>query len=168
MPAGQPDPAALYWREFGQLKAASICIRLYRRTAGQRLLAVEVVKAVAAGGSIATWAVWRQLPLLWAAIIAAAQVADALKNVFPLARMHSAAAELTVALELLCADCENDLERVLSGRLAADGITRLRTQLRRRRLEAERRFFPHGVDFSRKDVELATEEATAYLEITYS
>jgi hypothetical protein len=167
MPTGQPDPATLYWREFGQLKAASICMRHYRKDAGRRLRAVEIVKAVAASGGIAAWAVWQQFPFLWTGIIAAAQVADVLKNVFPFAHTHTAAAQLTVALELLSVDCENDLDRVLSGRLSGDSITRLRAQLRRRRVEAERRFFPQGVDFSPKIVQLAAEEAGAYLTMTY-
>jgi hypothetical protein len=71
-----PNPRCqtdLYWKQFAQRKAASICIRLYRNQLARRVRAVEVVKAVESSGAIAGWAVWRDRPLPWAGIIAAAQ-----------------------------------------------------------------------------------------------
>jgi hypothetical protein len=91
-PRRQPD---LYWRQFAQLKAASICIRLYRNRLARWVRAVELVKAVASGGAIAGWVVWRDWPILWAGIIAGAQFLDATKHVFPFARSHRSACDLT-------------------------------------------------------------------------
>jgi hypothetical protein len=61
----QPE---LYWKQFAQLKAASICIllyrRLYRNRLGRWVRFIELVKVVGSGGAIAGWIVWRDWPLL--------------------------------------------------------------------------------------------------------
>lgn len=83
-PRRQPD---IYWRQMEQLKAASVCIRLYRNRLARWVRGVELVRAVASSGSIAAWAWWKDYPLLWGGIIAGAQVLDATKHVFPFARL---------------------------------------------------------------------------------
>jgi hypothetical protein len=163
-PRRQPD---LYWRQLGDLKAASICIRLYRNRLASRVRLVELVKAIASGGGIAGWVIWRDWPLLWAAIIAAAQFLDATKHVFPFARLHKAASDLTVALELLYIEAEAEWEGVHSGTIPNEAITGRRARLARLRLEAEYRHFPEGFDPSRRLFDLANKEATDYLRRTY-
>src|SRR5580704_18660356 len=100
-PRRQPD---LYWREMEQLKAASVCIRLCRNRLAKQVRWLELVKVIASSGGIAGWVVWKDYPFLWSAIIAAAQLLDATKNVFPFAKEHKAASDLTIALELLFID----------------------------------------------------------------
>jgi hypothetical protein len=158
----------LYWKELQQLKAACICMRLYRNRLGRRVRVVEVVKAVASSSAIAAWVVWKDYPFLWTAIIAAAQVLDAIKGVFPFARHHKAASDLTVALEVLYIDAEDDWESIHAGRLAAEAITRRRTKLRKLQLAEEKRFFPEGVELPPALIRLATEEVGAYFELTFS
>lgn len=157
----------LYWKQLEQLKAASICIRLYRDRLGWRVRVVEIIKAVASSGGIAGWAVFREYPLVWASIIAAAQFLDAIKNVFPFAKNHKAASNLTVAFELLWIDAEEEWESIYAGKLSEDAITKRRTKLRKLQLEAEQRYFPEGFAPSEKLVRLATEEANAYFALTY-
>lgn len=47
---------------------------------------------------------------------ARSQIVDATKHVFPFARQHKAASDLTVALELLCIDAEVEWESIYKGR----------------------------------------------------
>ena len=75
-------------------------------TEWQAVRAVEIIKAVASSTAIASWVIFKQFPLLWAGIIVAAQLLDALKDVFPFARQHKAASSLTVALETMFIDAE--------------------------------------------------------------
>lgn len=160
----QPD---LYWKQLVQLKAASTCIRLYRNRLARWVRGVELVKAVGSSGAIAAWVVWKDLPFLWSGIIAAAQLLDAVKHVFPFARQHKAASDLTVALELLCIDAEAEWESIFAGRVPNDGITERRARLARLRLEAEHKHFPEGFAPDHALIELATEEANAYFSVTY-
>jgi hypothetical protein len=160
----QPD---LYWKQLVQLKAASICIRLYRNRLGRWVRRIELVKAIGSSGGIAAWVVWKDLPFLWSGIIAASQLLDATKHVFPFARQHKAASDLTVALELLCIDAAEEWEGIYGGKIPNDLITERRTRLAKLQLEAEHKHFPEGFEPSSKLIELATDEANAYFSMTY-
>ena len=160
----QPD---LYWKQLGQLKAASICIRLYRNQLARRVRAVELIKAIGSGGGIAGWVVWRDLPFLWSGIIAASQFLDATKHVFPFARQHKAASDLTVAMELLCIDAEVEWEGIYAGKIPHDGIIERRARLAKVQLEAEHKHFPEGFEPSQRLIDMATEEANTYFALTY-
>src|ERR1700679_2915850 len=70
----QPD---LHWKQLVQLKAAAICIRLYRNRLARWVRRVEVVKAIGSSGGIAGWVIWKDWPFVWTAIIAASQLLDA-------------------------------------------------------------------------------------------
>jgi hypothetical protein len=111
--------------------------------------------------------VWKDWPLLWSGIIAASQFLDATKHVFSFARLHKAASDLTVALELLCIDAEAEWESVYSGRVPDEGVTERRARLARLRLEAEHKHFPEGFAPGPNLIRLASEEANAYLSLTY-
>jgi hypothetical protein len=158
----------LYWKELQDLKAACICIRLYRNQLGRQLRTLEVLKAIASSGAIAGWVVWRNIPFVWSGVIAAAQLADALKGVFPFARNHKAASDLTVALEVVYIDAEDEWESIYAGRLTAEAITKRRTKLRKLRLSEERRFFPEGVELPNALIQLASQEAEAYFNDVFS
>ncbi len=140
-------------------------MRLYRNQLGRRVKTLDTLKAVASSGAIGAWIVWRDYPFLWGGIIAAAQVADALKGVFPFTKQYKAASDLTIALETLCIDAEEEWESIYQGAIPTDAINRRRTKLRKLQLEAERKHFPEGFEPSRKLVELAAEEARTYMEL---
>ena len=160
----QPD---LYWKQLQQLKAACICIRLYRNRLGKRGKAVEIVKAVASSGGIAGWVIWKDYPLVWSGIIAAAQFLDAVKAVFPFAKNHRAASDLTVAMELIYIDAEDEWESIFAGKLQPEAINKRRTKLRKLQLEAEKRHFPEGFEPDAKLIGLATDEANAYFALVF-
>jgi hypothetical protein len=160
----QPD---LYWKQIEQLKAASICMRLYRNQLAKRVRGVEFVKAIASSGGIAGWVIWRDYHFMWAGIIAAAQLLDAIKNVFPFARMHKAASDLTTAMEIIYIDAEDEWESIYMGKLDEEAINKRRTKLRKLQLAAEQKHFPEGFEPSDKLIQLATDEASTYFELTY-
>ena len=107
------------------------------------------------------------MPFVWGSIIAAAQLLDALKGVFPFARQLKSAASLTVALELLLIDAEDEWENIHMGKITDDAIVRRRTRLKKLQLEAEQKYFPEGFEPSKNLVALATRETNTYLLVTY-
>lgn len=161
----QPD---LYWKQIQQIKAASICIRLYRNSLHNRVRFVDGLKAVASSGAIAGWVIWKQFPLVWSSVIVAAQLLDALKGVFPFSKQHKAASDLTIALETIWIDAEDEWESIFMGNLTSETISKRRTKLRKLQLEAERKHFPEGFAPSEKLIKMATEEAAAYFQLTYA
>jgi hypothetical protein len=167
VPHDNKRQADLYWRQIEQLKGAAVCIRLYRNRLAHRVKAVEIVKAVASSGAIAGWFASDSYKLLWACIIAAAQLLDVLKDVFPFAKLQKQAANLTVALELLLIDAEDEWEKIHIGKIGNEAIIEQRTRLRKLQLEAEQKHFPEGFEPDNKIVDLATKEARTYFLVTY-
>jgi hypothetical protein len=163
-PRRQPD---LYWKEMEELKAAAVCMRLCRNRLARRVRAVDLLKAIASSDGIAGWVVWKDYPFLWTAIIAAAQLLDAIKGVFPFARDHKAASELTVALELLFIDTQYEWERIHAGRITEDGVMVALRKLRRLMLEAEQKQFPDGFQPPARLTRLAAKEAEVFFDETY-
>lgn len=140
---------------------------MYRNRLSRRVKAVEIIKAVASSGAIAGWFALDSYKLLWGGIIAAAQLLDVLKDVLPFSKLHKQAASLTVALELLLIDAEDEWEKIHIGKIEDEGIIERRTRLRKLQLEAEQKHFPDGFEPDRKIVALATEETRTYFLITY-
>jgi hypothetical protein len=167
IPYDNKRQADLYWRQIEQLKGAAVCIRLYRNRLARKVKLVEIVKAVASSGAIAGWFASDSWKLLWGCIIAAAQLLDVLKDVFPFAKQHKQAASLTVALEILLIDAEDEWEKIHIGKIENEVIIERRTRLRKLQLEAEQKHFPEGFEPDRKTVALATEETRTYFLITY-
>jgi hypothetical protein len=162
-----PNQSVLYWRQLEQLKAVCICMRLYRNALGRWVRGVEIIKAVASSGGIAGWVVWKDYPLVWAGIIAAAQLLDAFKNVIPFAKTHRAASDLTITLEIVYIDAEDDWESIHAGKLSEAAINSRRTRLRNLQLDAEPKHFPDGFEPSERLIRLATEEARAHFSLTF-
>jgi len=73
----------LYWDQMFELKVAASYIRLYRDSLGKSVAWLGALKAIASCAGIGAWVIWKEYAFVWGAIIAASQVADALKDVFP-------------------------------------------------------------------------------------
>jgi hypothetical protein len=142
-------------------------MRLYRNRLARQVRTVELIKAVGSSGAIAGWVVWRDLPLLWSAIIAGAQLLDALKGVFPFAKLHRAASDLTVAMEIIWIDADAEWTDIYAGRLTDSEINKRLQKLRRLVLEAENKHFPDGFEIDGKLAALAEQETKSYLRIAY-
>lgn len=157
----------LYWAQLRQVKAGALYMRLYRNCLARQVKTVELIKAVGSSGAIAGWVIWTDLPLLWSAIIAGAQLLDALKGVFPFAKLHRAASDLTVAMEIIWIDADAEWADIYAGRLTDPEISKRLQKLRRLVLEAENKHFPDGFESDAKLAALAEQEAKSYFKITY-
>src|SRR3984893_19524878 len=111
----------LYWAQRGKLKVAACYIRHYRDNLGKRVTALGTVRAIASSGSIAAWALWKEHAFVWGAIIAASQVADALREVFPFNKKHKAASAHTITLGSIFIGAQVAGKSVFSVLYAHDG-----------------------------------------------
>jgi hypothetical protein len=105
---------------------------------------LAALRAIAASGTIATWAVVQSYALVWAGIIAAAQLADVLKDVFPLTARHKALSGLIVSLDALFIEALYEWESVFAGQLSDKEITERRRRLIELRHNIEVENFPPG------------------------
>lgn len=157
----------LYWNQMIELKVAVEYIRLYRDDLGRWVTSLGTVKAIASSGSIAAWAIWREYAFVWGAIIAIAQVVDALKDVFPFTKTYKSASEHAIALGSIFIDAQLEWESIFSGRYTDDQIANRRHKLMKLQHEAERHSFPNGLSTREALFKEAESEAKAYFESMY-
>jgi len=158
----------LYFNELFQLKMQCEYMRRYRNILARRVRWLEIVRAVAASGAIATWAVFQKFPLIWAGIIAASQLLDALKNVIPFTSRNQAASGLAESLDALVIDALYEWEGVYGGQFTIEEITNRTRKLRQLRHEANVKHFPTEDLPLRDDLQrLAEADAVAYFENTF-
>ena len=150
-----------------ELKVALSYIRLYRDSVGRWVTGLAALKAIASCAGIAAWVIWKEYAFVWGAIIAASQVADALKDVFPFAKKHKAACEHAVTLANLFIDVQLEWENVFSGRYTDDEIMKRLHQLRKLQLDAENHNFPDGLAERHVLLDRAKKDAAEYLGVTY-
>ncbi len=91
----------LYWQEFTQLKLDACYVRDYRDSIAKWETGVAIVRAITSSASIGAWVVWRDYAFVWASLIAASQVADALRDVFPFRKRRQALSGWSNALNRL-------------------------------------------------------------------
>jgi hypothetical protein len=138
-----------YWQEFTQLKLAACYVRDYRNHIGRRETLVATVRAVASSASIATWAIWRRYAFVWAGIIVASQVVDALRDVFPFGKKRRSLSRWSNSLNRLFVDAQRDWENIAAGKLTNAKIRSLTHQLRQKMQRYEQTYAPNGL--KRKD-----------------
>lgn len=159
---------SLYWEELKQLKAKSICIRLYRNEMNSYVKITDTILAIASSVSIGGWAIWNKYSFAWSLIIALSQVINALKGVFTFSKLHKSASALTISFETLYIDAEDDWEKISLRENIASEINDKRTSLRKLQLAAEQKFFPEGFEPSDKMIAKASHEAETYFSETYA
>lgn len=151
-----------------ELKVATAYMRLYRDDLGTWVTRLAVLKAVTSSGSIAGWVVWAEYAFVWGAVIAASQLADALKEVFPFTKAHKAASELTVVLGSMFIDVQLEWENIFAGRYTDEQIINRRYKLMKLQHDTQQKGFPHGLPLRKSVFEKAQAEAAAYFAATYS
>jgi hypothetical protein len=143
-------------------------MRRYRDRLARRVRWLEILRAVASSGAIATWAVVQTYPMVWATIIAAAQLSDALKDVIPFTSRYRAASALVMSLDALLIEALYEWEGVYSAQFSNAEITERRRKLMTLRHEAEKEHFPTG-DLPERDdlLKLAEQDTVSYFEAMF-
>lgn len=150
-----------------ELKVELAYLRRYRDAVGKWVNGLGTIKAIASSGSIAAWAIWREHAFVWGAIIAASQLADALKDVFPFAKTHKAISQQLIALESIFIDAQLEWENIFSGRYTDKEIATRRHKLMMSQHKAESHNFPLGLAAKELLFAEAQEEAKDYFATTY-
>jgi hypothetical protein len=151
-----------------ELKVAAEYMRRYRDDAGRRVTTLGTLKAIASSGGIAAWAIWKEHAFVWGAIIAASQLADALKEVFPFTKIHKAASEHTIGLDSMFIDALLEWENIFGGKYSDDQISNRRHKLMKLQHDAERKAFPTGLPVKEKLFAAAQVEAKEYFAGMYA
>ena len=157
----------LYWTKLFQLKVGAAYMRRYRDDLAKWITRFNALRAVASSTAIAGWAVVHTYDKIWGSIIAASQVADAMKDVVPLIKRQKATSELSLGLAALFIDAQIEWESIFAGKLTNDEITSRLRKLMKIQHDLEAKHFPNGLP-ERKDLfRLAEAEAILYFKATF-
>lgn len=157
-----------YWKELVQLKIQSGYLNQYHIRSVAIDRAIKMFLAVASSGSIAAWAVWRQFPYVWAAIIAIAQVVTAVKAYLPYQRRIEGIVGLGSDIAQTLIFAEEHWFDVSEGDLYDDDIHALTMQVRKDRILAQDTHFKENpLPRNEKCVAAATDEADTYFRTFY-
>jgi len=158
---------AIYWNQLVQLKTLATYIRLYRDDQARWVNLIGIVRAMASSSTIAGWVIWKDYAAIWGVVLAVSQAADALKEFLPNAKRQQAAGEMAMVLETLFIDSQFDWEVIFTGEETSGEIMHRYRKLAKLKLDAEKKYFPHGVPTNLKLYELASQETNEYVLATY-
>lgn len=125
-----------YWRELQQLKENLNYIQLYLEKLESTDRAFKIFLAITSSGSIAGWAIWKNLSLLWAIIIASSQVINVIKPFLPYEARLKSLFGLFNALENLMLSTEDRWYDVSEGKLTEKEIHDLQMEVKRKKVDA--------------------------------
>ncbi len=114
-----------YWAYYTGTKYELLYFYEYLNDSYRWLRYLESFLAVISSSSVAAWAVWNRLPLLWAVLIAASQVAAAVKQYLPYSKRITALNELLPRLDTVINRIERDWFLVDKGSLTDAQINEL-------------------------------------------
>jgi hypothetical protein len=89
----------------------------------QRL--INVLLAITSSGAIAAWAVWKEFPVVWAAVIAISQVITAVKPLLPYEKRIEIIYDMINQLTGICNELESKWYYVANGSLTEEEINEL-------------------------------------------
>ena len=158
----------LYWQEFTQLKLDACYVRDYRNSIARWETTVAAIRAITSSVSIGAWVVWRKYALVWAALIAITQVADALRDVFPFRKRRQTLSGWSNALNRLFVDAQRDWDNISAGSLSNLKISALTHQLRQKMQRYEETYIPDGLERKQKLFEAAQKEMETFFLTRYS
>ena len=128
-----------FWSELVQLKAQACYLNLYHLQCVRDDTRLKVYLAIASSSSIGGWVIWRDLSFLWAAIVAIAQVLNAVRQYLPWEKRAAAVSELGRELADIVLTAEQRWYPIANGDVTEAEIHDSIMDLKRRLNEAEYR-----------------------------
>ena len=130
-----------YWIKMTQYKFSILYLQNYmgRNIKIDRLLKIMV--AVMSAGSIAAWANWQNLSMLWGFIIALAQVISAINEFLPYKNRTKEISNLLGEFTYLYNEVEKNWKNVADGSMEEEDINNLCYDFSKKWLEIDNKYF---------------------------
>lgn len=157
--SGQTSNQANYWNLFYDLSVYFYYLEIYQSKDQTKLRYFSIFLAVTSSSSIAAWAIWQKVSWLWAGIIAASQVLNAIVAFLPHKRREKTVRTLLPQLHELLLDCEDKYDDVSKGRLTDQEIHQETMSLKREFSHIRGQIYGCGLPLRRRYVEMAETRA---------
>lgn len=134
-----------YWKEFYRLKVHVIYLELQLGRTESIDRGLKIFLAVTSSASIGAWAIWKELTVLWALLIAGSQVINAVRQYLPYKERLRCISDLINELEELVLTVEAKWLDISNGDLTDEEIRKALANLRTLRQRALKKHFPDKV-----------------------
>lgn len=128
---------------------------------------IKIFLALSSSTSIASWAIWQDLSIVWASIIALSQVINSIKHLLPLAQREKLIRQVLPELTDLHMEVENNYYDVSNGLLSDKGIHELTIKLKKRKSSIVAKLDECSLPDNQKLMTSAEERANIYLDGYY-
>ncbi|WP_223543431.1 MULTISPECIES: hypothetical protein [Pseudomonas] len=134
-----------FWKELHELKFNIGFVQrlLLEAEAKERL--IKAVIAITSSASIGAWVVWKELAVLWGAIIAGSQVLSVIYPLLPYADRLKTFSLMLKDLELLFIEAEHKWQSVADGSMYAQKIDSERTLLHKQKSNILNKYMPTSI-----------------------
>jgi hypothetical protein len=157
-----------YWKELVQLKVHANYLDFYLLGTAQTSARIDGFLAISSSSSIGAWLVWRDWQFVWALVIAASQVINALKSHLPYWQRLKSLSGLVQEFDDLVLFAEERWFDVSEGRLSDEEIHRLHMEVKRRRSRlVNKHLGPVPLPFRDKMFRKAQEQAQLHFDNFY-
>jgi hypothetical protein len=151
-----------------QLKADACYIRDYRDYFGRWVTGLGTLRAITSTGSIAGWLIWKHLAWLWAALIGASQLAEALTKTFPFTKKRLALSRWCRKLDELVVAAQSTWDEIEGGKLSGMQIRKALKLLRIQRQKAQAKAIPNGLPRKAELFRRAQQETQQFFRVNYN
>lgn len=135
---------SLYWKELFQLKVHNELVELFVKRSERIDRCLNMFIAIASSASIGAWAVWKEFAFIWAIIIALSQIVHAIRAYLPFQERLKLLTQLRNSYSELFIYSDTRWPEVASGGLNNADISKIRSEIRSRKLEFEKKAFPNS------------------------
>lgn len=158
-----------YWKEFYRLKVHASFIELHLGRTEYIDRGLKMFLAVTSSASIGGWVVWREYAIVWAFLIAASQVVNAVSQFLPYKERLRSFSGLLSDLEDLVVQVEDHWLQIAAGEQTEDEIRKALLELRTRRMKSFKKHFPGStIPEASKLFVKAEAKASSYFENFYT
>jgi hypothetical protein len=114
-----------YWRRLTDKRYRLFYISEYYDQCVRLQRIINIFLAVTSSGAIAAWAIWKDLPVLWAGVIAVSQVITAIRPYLPYEKRIEGIYDILIQLTAICNEVEAKWFYVSNGSLTEEEINNL-------------------------------------------
>lgn len=156
----------LLWQQFYRVSVRSVYLEKLLKSNETIDRRVNIFLAITSSSSIAGWAIWKELAVLWAFVIALSQLINAILPHFAYKDRIKSLSGLARDLRQLAISLESKWLDVAAGEVADKEMRKIYTEYLRKEAEFEEKYF-HGksVPEDMKLFEDAESEVLTYLSI---
>lgn len=114
-----------YWKKLTDKRYQLIYINEYYDRCVRLQRIINIFLALSTSGAIAAWAVWKELPIIWAGIIAASQVITAVKPYLPFEKRVEGIYDVIIQYSVICNELEAKWFYIANGSMTEEEINEL-------------------------------------------